>query len=145
MEITAHSPLQTRNFGRKIALQLHGGEVACLYGELGAGKTTFVSGVINVFLPGKRVLSPTFIIVRHYTISHKTIKHIFHIDLYRMNTVSEIEQVGIGEFMHRSDTLTFIEWPERMRSILPMKRLDIYFQMIDPKTRKISVVHNEQH
>lgn len=143
MVITTPSAQQTRNFGKKIAMQLGGGEVVCLYGELGAGKTTFVSGIINEFLPGKRVLSPTFIIVRHYDIPKGTIKHIFHIDLYRMNTISEIEQIGIGEFMHRSDTVTLIEWPERMQSILPRKRLDIYFQTINSKIRKISLIPNE--
>lgn len=128
---------ETYMAGQKIASTLKGGEVLTLYGELGAGKTTFTRGVINFFLPQVRVLSPTFIIVRHYYPEHKLISHIVHADLYRLDNLNEIEELGLEEFMNKSRTVLLIEWADRMKSLIPKDRMDIMFLAKSDNKRKI--------
>src|SRR3990167_9714860 len=88
MKYTTGSPRETSDLGRALAARLCGGEVVCLYGDLGSGKTTFISGVINFFRPKTRVLSPTFIIVRHYRFDKAPVKNFLHADLYRLDNKS---------------------------------------------------------
>ena len=135
----------TRQLGWEIAAKIKGWEVLCLYGELGAGKTTFTQGLIDFFLPKKRVLYPTFIIVRHYRPVHKQIKNIYHVDLYRMNSESEIVGLGLSEFMHRPDTIVLFEWTERLGKLLPKKRVDIKFSIINNRERKIEVTEKSRY
>lgn len=140
MNYITRSHGQTSRLGRKIASSLEGGEVLCLYGDLGAGKTTFTQGLIKFFIPDKRVLSPTFIIVRHYHIIHSLIKNIYHVDLYRISTIEGITDIGVSEFFHKPDTIVVIEWAEKYGSLLPRKRLDIHFSIIDGNKRAIKII-----
>ena len=139
MNIISQNPDDTRKLGRTIARELKGGEVLCLYGELGAGKTTFAQGFIDFFLPQKRVLSPTFIIVRHYLISHKLIKNIYHVDLYRIASIGDIAGLGLTELMYKPDSIVLVEWAERLGNLLPKKRIDIKFSIINEKEREIDI------
>ena len=95
----------TFNIARVFAAKFRGGEVLALYGQLGAGKTTFVKGAINYFLPGKRILSPTFIIVRHYYPAHPFLNHLLHVDLYRLQNSFQISALGLSEFFNSAKTL----------------------------------------
>lgn len=135
------SPEETKKLAQKIASELKGGEVICLCGELGAGKTVFVKGVIDYFLPGKRVLSPTFIIVRHYHPKDSIIKDIFHVDLYRISKSFEIQSLGLNEFMNKSDNIVLIEWAERLGKFLPKKRIDIRVKTLSNQSRSIEIHH----
>lgn len=131
---------ETKNIGKEIAASLRGGEVLCLYGDLGYGKTTFVAGLINHFLPQKRVLSPTFIIVRHYQIKNKKkIRTIYHFDLYRISKPDEAIELGLPELFNKKNSVVIIEWAEKIANVLPKKRTDIYFTMLDENERKIIV------
>ena len=131
---------ETKQIGYRFGLRCGGGEVLCLYGDLGAGKTTFAHGFINYFLPGKRVLSPTFIIVRHYRPPQAFIKNIYHVDLYRLAKTEEILATGLTEFMCKPDSIVILEWAEKMGKFLPDKRIDIHFTMLDNDKRKISIL-----
>lgn len=137
MQYTTNNFKETEQLGRMIASGMQGGEVMCLYGDLGAGKTTFVRGFIHFFIPEKRVLSPTFIIVRHYRIQHKVIKNIFHVDLYRMQNTGEIEDLGLKEYMYQSNSIVIIEWAERLNQKLPLPRTDLKFSVTADDKRKI--------
>jgi tRNA threonylcarbamoyladenosine biosynthesis protein TsaE len=139
MIFKSNNNIETKQLGRTLAAQMKGGEVICLYGDLGSGKTTFMNGFINFFLPGKRVLSPTFIIVRHYNISNKKIKNILHADLYRIEKVENIDILGLAEFMNKSDKVMAIEWAERLGKYLPVKRIDIKFDIISESKRNITM------
>ncbi len=132
---------ETRKVGYDIASKMTGGEVICLYGDLGAGKTVFSGGFINYFLPEKRVVSPTFIIVRHYSVKKDAVTNIYHIDLYRMNSPLEIEGIGLSEFMNKPENIVIIEWAERLFDKKPKVRTDLSFEIIDENKRRI--LHNE--
>lgn len=133
------TPDQTKKLASRFAFRLSGGEVVCLYGELGAGKTVFVQGMIGYFLPEKRILSPTFIIVRHYQTNHNIIKRFLHIDLYRMKDMKEIRDLEFFESMHKPDTIVAVEWAEKLGNLLPKDRIDVHIKSLDEDKREINI------
>lgn len=129
---------QIKKIGEELIHTLVGGEILCFYGELGAGKTTFIQGMVTHFIPGKRVLSPTFIIVRHYNITYKKVRRFYHMDLYRI-TEKDVPLLGISELFGASDTILAIEWADRLGKFLPDKRIDITIEKSDTDTRNIEI------
>lgn len=136
-DIITKNQEETITLGKKFASSLKGGEVIALFGELGSGKTTFTSGIINFFFKNKRVLSPTFIIVRHYYPKHKKIRQLIHVDLYRLKKMAEIEDLGLSEYFNNSNNIILIEWAEKIKSYLPEKRIEIRFTQFDQNSRRI--------
>lgn len=107
----------------------------CLYGDLGAGKTTFVQGLAWGLGIKKRILSPTFIFIRQYKISPG---HTFyHIDLYRIEKMEDIQGLGLKEILADKNNIIIIEWPEKIKDILPRYAEEIFFKYIDENTREI--------
>ncbi|HSW72077.1 MAG TPA: tRNA (adenosine(37)-N6)-threonylcarbamoyltransferase complex ATPase subunit type 1 TsaE [Chlamydiales bacterium] len=104
-----------------------------LYGPLGAGKTTWVKGLI-VGLGGKSddVHSPTFIYLHIYE-TKKT--PVYHFDLYRLKNSEEFLEKGFDEYL--SNGLTVIEWPERISSLLPKGTISLTLDHIDQQSRRI--------
>jgi tRNA A37 threonylcarbamoyladenosine biosynthesis protein TsaE len=94
-----------------------------------------MNGFVNFFLPGKRVLSPTFIIVRNYFINHNGIKNILHADLYRLETGRDVQSLGLAEFLGKPDTIVAIEWAEKMKN--DKRSLDFKFKVLDNDLREI--------
>ena len=121
--------------GEEFAKTLRGGSVVALYGDLGAGKTTFAQGIAAGLGIKKRIISPTFIIVRKYRISGK--RNFYHIDLYRIETEKDIEGLGLEEILNSKDSIVVVEWAEKLASKLPKNRIDIYFETIDDEERQI--------
>tara|TARA_B100000902_G_scaffold399561_1_gene471029 strand:- start:19802 stop:20218 length:417 start_codon:yes stop_codon:yes gene_type:complete len=103
-------------------------DVICLHGTMGVGKTTFIKELCREIGVVDKVSSPTFSIVNEY---HNLIgESIYHFDFYRINSETEAYDLGYEEYFY-SKNLCFIEWPERISSILPKKRLDIFIKNID--------------
>ena len=130
----------TQNFSKNISKIISAGDIIFLYGEIGAGKTTFARFFIN-YLESKNgiknsdVLSPTFNIVYDYDVGN--IK-ILHYDLYRMKNYKDISQLGM--FETSSDHIKIIEWPDLIKP-KPKNRVDIQFQyskLMD--SRKVKIV-----
>lgn len=134
---------ETKQFAARLASKLKGGEVLCFYGDLGAGKTAFIAGIVNYFLPEKRVLSPTFTIVRHYYPHKDEIKEILHVDLYRLLDASEINGLGLSEFMHKPGFIIAFEWAERLGKLLPEKRTDVHIDILSEIERRFRINGNE--
>ncbi len=101
------------------------GDVLALWGDLGAGKTTFARGFIAALLPGEdAVPSPTFTLVQTYPVAlHGEVAEIWHFDLYRLKRADEAYEIGIEEAF--ASGVSLIEWPDRLGSLLPPKRLDV--------------------
>lgn len=142
MQYLTHSHEETYKLGRTIARTLQGGEVVCLTGELGAGKTVFTAGVISYFAPKARVLSPTFIIVRHYNIQNHKVGHIYHADLYRIAGVDKGLYQEIEEFVNQPDSIVIIEWAEKLGRFLPPARREMKFAVQDDSARMITVTNH---
>lgn len=142
---------ETQNLGKELATTLKGGELIALYGNLGGGKTTFVQGLALGLGIKRRIISPTFIIIRTYEINNqKSIiknqelrpKTFYHIDLYRTETSDDIRGLGIDEIIGNSNNIIVVEWAEKMKDFLPKKRIDIYFEYLDENKRKIKFINN---
>lgn len=133
---------QTQSFAENFAKKLHGGDVVLLYGNLGAGKTTFVQGLAKGLGMTHRIISPTFIIVRTYEVEAKNkktnIKKFYHVDLYRLGSEKEIEDIGLVELMQNRENVVVIEWPERLGSLLPKHAWQLYFKTKGENEREIT-------
>lgn len=120
---------ETFNLGRQFAKRLKNGDIVAIYGDLGAGKTEFVKGICDYFNVDDIVTSPTFTIMNHYS-SEKSGKpvSIYHIDLYRLKTEKEIEDIGFDECLVSRDCIKIIEWAEKANGMLPEKRYNVYIR-----------------
>lgn len=138
----ANSFEKTQKLGKDFAKFLEGGDVVCLYGDLGYGKTTFVQGLTKGLGINKRIISPTFVIVRNYKmIKNKELRinDFYHIDLYRAEREKDIEGLGVEEIMNNRNNITVIEWAEKMGKILPKNRIDVKFEYVDENKRRVTI------
>lgn len=133
----SHSEEETIAAGRDIAARLRPPALVLLIGELGAGKTTLAKGIINGLgaAPIEDVASPTFTLIHEYGRDPK----IFHIDLYRIDRVPELETLGLQDLWER-DAIVLIEWGEKFTHQLPGERIEIHLEYIDEQRRRITVV-----
>ena len=94
--------------------------VVGLYGELGAGKTSFVQGLVSALGVEGNIVSPTFVIMKSYPLPHNShFKHIIHIDAYRLEKSEELLSLGWDKIVSDPTNLVVIEWPERVADIMP--------------------------
>ncbi|MCX5694115.1 MAG: tRNA (adenosine(37)-N6)-threonylcarbamoyltransferase complex ATPase subunit type 1 TsaE [Candidatus Omnitrophica bacterium] len=121
MEKISASVNQTLKLGRVIAGCLTGGEIILLDGQLGAGKTVLAKGIAQGLGINKNdVVSPTFVLLRIYQGKHL----LQHFDFYRINSPEDIFALGYQEYLY-SDAVTVIEWPQRLKFLLPKEFLKI--------------------
>lgn len=140
---------QTQKLGELLALELRGGEVICLDGELGAGKTTFTQGLLKGLGAEGPYTSPTFLIMKQYEISDRKsmiksqdkIKNIYHFDAYRVKE-KDILNLGWEEILLKGKNVIIIEWSQRVKKILPKNILQINFEWADENKRKIIFKNN---
>lgn len=131
----SNSEEETRKFGRNLAKQLKEKDVVCIYGELGAGKTCLVKGIVDgLGLTTEYVRSPTFAIINKYNGKSP----VYHLDFYRIESASEIEELGIDEFSGK-EGITLIEWPEKIVKYLPETRWEIKIDVLGENKRSFNV------
>ena len=138
IEYTSHSADQTRRMGIKLGESLQAGDVICLQGDLGAGKTTFVQGIAQGWGSTDAVSSPTFILVNIYRRAEQgkgrvTPSLLFHMDAYRLDSTPEAEELDLDSMLAQGALI--IEWPERMETIIPAERLWILFEHLGDQER----------
>ena len=110
MEFITHSPEETRALGGRLADALKGGEVIAFTGDLGAGKTAFVSGMAQTLGVDERVTSPTFTIVNEYEGGRLPL---FHFDMYRLGSADELFHIGWEDYLARGGVCA-VEWSENV-------------------------------
>ncbi|MFO1312196.1 MAG: tRNA (adenosine(37)-N6)-threonylcarbamoyltransferase complex ATPase subunit type 1 TsaE [Burkholderiales bacterium] len=115
--IAAYLPdaLATERVGAALARELAGGMVVTLTGDLGAGKTTLVRGMLRALGWTGTVRSPTYTLVENYPVSSL---YLYHFDFYRFADPQEWETAGLAEYF-RNDSVCLVEWPERVAGLLP--------------------------
>lgn len=131
---------ETYNLGENIAKELKGGEVLALYGELGSGKTTFTKGLAKGLGIVQQITSPTFLLVKQYSnVNHPLIRTLYHLDLYRIQSETDLRSIGFKDMFKNPHALTVIEWAEKMGDFLPKKRIDVTFEHLDENERRITL------
>ena len=146
--IITSSKEETQWFGKDLVSKLKDRNIIALYGDLGSGKTTFVQGLAKGLGIKKRIISPTFVLVRQYKIKNQkskikttaqNSKFFYHVDLYRVNNKKEIDGLGIKEIIDNKNNFVAIEWAEKISNLLPKNRINVYCKYLDYEKRKISI------
>nr|WP_277950210.1 tRNA (adenosine(37)-N6)-threonylcarbamoyltransferase complex ATPase subunit type 1 TsaE [Dissulfurispira thermophila] len=130
------SPSETEDIGFRLGMFLkkQKSATACLYGDLGVGKTTLIKGIASAFgIPERDIGSASFVIVAEY----ETIPPFYHIDLYRIEQGDELDNLGIWEYIE-SDGIAVIEWAERL-SELPEDIIKVRMSYIDENSREVVI------
>jgi len=121
-QIISNSEEETKNAGRWLGRLLKPGDVICLVGELGTGKTAFTKGIAEALGIQEIITSPTFTIVNEYKGGSK----LHHFDVYRVNDPDELYNIGFEEYVY-SDAVVVIEWADLISDIIPDERIWITF------------------
>ena len=144
---------ETQKLGEKFAKRFFARRplseaIIALYGELGSGKTTFTQGLAKGLAIRRRIISPTFIIIRSYNIKYqrskikntnKKLKMFYHIDLYRIRSDEDIEGLGLDEIINDPQNIVAIEWAQKLGRWLPKKRWDVKFEYLGEDKRRIAI------
>ncbi|MGO1370071.1 tRNA (adenosine(37)-N6)-threonylcarbamoyltransferase complex ATPase subunit type 1 TsaE [Senegalia sp. (in: firmicutes)] len=134
MEIITIDTRETEKLGEKIGKLLNSGDVICLDGDLGAGKTTLTKSIARGLEVEEYVTSPTFTIVNEYDGR----LHVNHFDVYRIADIDEMYDIGYEEYIY-SESVSIIEWASNIGEILPDQRIEIYIETIDANSRKFNI------
>lgn len=138
LKITTKSPEETREVGVELGGLLKQGDIVCLTGDLGAGKTTLTQAIAKGLDVDDYVTSPTFTIINEYSGRYP----VYHFDVYRIEDVDEMYDLGYEEYFY-SDGVAIIEWADIIEDILPEERLNINIKRGTEKDlREISIYGN---
>ena len=133
-KIISKNAEETRDLAKKLMAKLKVGDVVLLTGDLGAGKTTFVSGALSYLGYKDHVISPTFNILKCY---FEVTPNIYHIDAYRLE--DQNIDIGLEEYIE-GNGVCFIEWPKFIAPLIPLKHLEISIKRIDDNVREIELI-----
>ena len=143
-KLTLSSLEDTKKLGHELAKEIlkRKGEAAFIVfldGDLGTGKTTLVKEIIFALGVKEKVKSPTFTIIEPYELNNE---NIYHVDLYRIIDPSELEIIGLREYLNESNAIIFIEWPEKSYGYLKKFDLKISLKHSSEKERKCRIELN---
>ncbi|HAH51698.1 MAG TPA: tRNA (adenosine(37)-N6)-threonylcarbamoyltransferase complex ATPase subunit type 1 TsaE [Balneola sp.] len=135
MKLRSNSVNTTIKYGREFAESLNIGDVVCLEGDLGAGKTHFVKGVASYFgINEEKVNSPTFTLINEYSGDIP----IYHFDCYRIKSFNEAIEIGIEEYLY-GDGVSIIEWPSKIKDLIPDNAIKIEIKHTGASERSILI------
>ena len=128
-----YSENETMKLAQSFSKFLRSGDIICLMGDLGAGKTTFIKGVAKgLNINPNIVSSPTYVLMNEY----KGKFPLYHFDLYRLNDMQEIIDIGYDEFLY-GQGVSALEWAEHLKGLMPKQYLQVKIDHLKPAGRKI--------
>jgi tRNA threonylcarbamoyladenosine biosynthesis protein TsaE len=125
----------TRAFAQRLGALLRAGDIVLLAGDLGAGKTVFTKGIAVALGISEPVVSPTFTIVREYDAAVPLV----HVDVYRLDHLQELHDLGLDDLVG-DDTVTVVEWGDRVSAALPADRLDVRIETADDDDHRLITI-----
>ena len=142
-QFLTHSAEETIELGRKLAPLLRDSRIVLLRGDLGAGKTTIMKGIAEAFAAAAQddVTSPTFTLVHEYRGPERSL---FHIDLYRIETMRELETLGLDDLIHEEGNILLIEWGEKFERLLRECDVEIAIERLGDQDRRFTVNQRRQ-
>jgi tRNA threonylcarbamoyladenosine biosynthesis protein TsaE len=140
-EFFSRSPEQTRRLGMRLGALLRPGDLVCLQGDLGAGKTTLVQGMAQGWGAMDAASSPTFVLVNVYR--RADAGQFFHFDAYRIETHAEAEELDLDMLLAQGPLV--VEWPERVEPVLPSGRLWAWLEYESEEHRLMRFRAQEAH
>ncbi len=135
LEIISRWPDQTRRVGAHLGRLLKTGDLVCLVGDLGAGKTTLVQGIAHGWETDDPVSSPSFVLVNVYRQEDRG--ELIHMDAYRLSGPAEAVDLDIDHYLERGCLV--VEWADRIDAALPEERLMVEMQYISDQQRDLLV------
>ena len=141
LEFFSRSAEQTRRVGMRLGALMQPGDLICLVGDLGAGKTTLVQGIALGWGSSDRVSSPTFVLVNDYRRPDGLILH--HMDAYRLRDGRDAEDLDLTLMLESGCTV--MEWPDRIESVLPRQRLWVSMRYMAEEQRGMVFTANGKH
>ena len=137
VQLTSYGVEHTVQLGHRLGALLVPGDIICLVGDLGAGKTAFTRGVGQGWGASESVTSPTFTLIHEHHRPQDTLT-LYHVDCYRLQGASDAWGIGLDDLLH-GDGIVVIEWPERIETLLPPSRLWIELAIVDDTQRQITI------
>lgn len=140
MKLISNNEGETKEIGRKLGRTLKAGDIVCLYGELGSGKTTMVKGIASsVGIKERDITSASFTIIAEYKgrLASKGIVPFYHIDLYRVKP-EEVHDLGLQEYLGK-DGISVIEWAERAEAEVPAGSIKVQLRYTGDSSREIEI------
>ena len=137
IDLSSSHARRTQALGVRLGRLLQAGDMVCLYGDLGSGKTTLTQGLARgLGVPsGVRVRSPSFVLMHRY----EGRVPVYHVDLYRLDTPGDLDDIGLRELFD-GDAVIIVEWAERLGSLCPASRLDVTLRYgLAGETRQITL------
>ena len=132
----SHSVGETETIAAELAALLNGGECIALHGEMGAGKTHFVRGLVRgLGGAGRSVSSPTFVLLNVYDTGRLKV---FHLDAYRVSGAEDFEAIGFAELLEQGGVVA-VEWPERVADLLPAGHVSVAIEPTGKTGRSIEI------
>jgi len=137
MNIISDSSGRTRAIGKKIGCRVKPGDIICLFGELGSGKTVLAKGVaLGLGIDKSKVISPSFVLLRQHL---KGRLPLYHFDLYRLKSCEDIQGVGYEEYLF-GQGVSVIEWADRLKYLLPKEYLKIELEVAGTSRRRLKLI-----
>lgn len=140
--LASYSIEQTLQLGHRLGTLLTSGDVICLKGDLGAGKTAFTKGIGQGWGVLEAVTSPTFTFIHEHRRQETQV--FYHVDCYRLQSDADACSIGLDDLLY-DDGIVVIEWPERIEGLLPSNRLWITFTITGDTERGIDVRASGEH
>ena len=138
IERSTRSVEETEAVAIELAASLRGGDCIALHGEMGAGKTQFVRGLVRgLGGNGRAVSSPTFVLLNVYDTPPMRLA-VYHLDAYRVTGGDDFDAIGFPELLTQGGVVV-VEWPERVMSLLPDRRIEVRITPTGPDSRRIEI------
>ena len=136
IKFISHSAQKTCEFAENIAKKISFGNTILLFGDMGAGKTTFTKSLLKALGVKGTVTSPTFTIVNEYSVKGGKINHF---DMYRLEDENEAIEIGLEEMLNDAHSINIVEWPQNASYILPHNCIHISINILGENDREFLV------